>query len=269
MFFLVSNFLALFVRPSALIVLLLVAGLVARAFGRGRVVVWGGRSVTAGLALVLFVLATPFGGFLVWGLEQRFPSAVAANDPAPAGIVLLGGGTDGAIEAVHRMPHFLDGGAAIFEAVRLAKRWPEVPVVLTGSGSGGIGDDGTDYTEAGTMARLMIEAGIDPGRLVLERRARTTWENALFSREMVRPDKGQRWVLVTTARHMPRSIGAFRAAGWDGIVAHPGDHEIGERPRLRPGLANGLRLAEIGVKEVVGLIGYRLTGRSSAFWPGP
>ncbi len=269
MFFLVSKIFALFLRPSALIVLLMVAGLMARAFGRGRVSVWGGRLVTAGLALVLLVLATPFGSFLIWGLERRFPSAVGANDPAPAGIVLLGGGTDGGIEEVHRMPHFLDGGAAIFEAVRLAKRWPAVPIVLTGSGAGDIADDGTDYTEAGSMARLMVEAGIDPARLILERRARTTWENAMLSRDMVRPEKGGRWVLVTAGWHMPRSIGAFRAAGWDGIVAHPGDFEIGERPRLRPGLANGLRLTEIGVKEVIGLVGYRLVGRSSSFWPAP
>ena len=119
------------------------------------------------------------------------------------------------------------------------------------------------------MARLMVEAGIDPSRLVLERRARTTWENAILTRDMVHPKPGSRWVLVTHAWHMPRSIGAFRAAGWDGIVAHPGAYEIGDRPRLAPGLVQGLNHVECATKEIFGLIGYRLTGRSSSIWPGP
>jgi uncharacterized SAM-binding protein YcdF (DUF218 family) len=188
---------------------------------------------------------------------------------APAGIVVLGGGTDGWMEEIHGKPKFLEGAEAIVEAARLAKRWPGVPIVLTGSGSGDIGEDGTDYTEAGSMARLLREYGVDEGRLILERRARTTWENASLSRDMVRPEPGARWVLVTQAWHMPRSIGAFRAAGWSGIVAHPAAWETGARPRLRPGFGEGLVLLDLGVKEVLGLIGYRAVGRSSALIPAP
>ena len=270
MFFLASKILFLVTRPSSLIIVLIVLGLLVARFAPVRVARWGRRLLGLGLAALLVATLTPLGPALVWTIEERFPDAVAANEPAPAGIVLLGGGTDGHMEELRGLPRFLEGAEAVYETARLAKRWPAVPIVLTGGGSGGIADDGRDFTEAGSMARMLIESGVDPARLILERRARTTWENALFSRDMVRPEPGARWVLVTQAWHMPRSIGAFRAAGWSGIVAHPAAYDtVGGRPRLRPPLVEGLRLTDIAGKEILGLIGYRLTGRSSELWPSP
>ena len=269
MFFLVSKILYLVTRPSTLFVLLLLAGLLLRRFGSGRFRAVGTLSTGAGLAILFVATLTPLPGALVWWLEARFPSGVTADMPTPAGIIVLGGGTDGRMEEIHGKPKFLEGAEAILEAARLAKRWPGVPVILTGSGSGDIGEDGTDYTEAGSMARLLKESGVEEGRLILERRARTTWENASLSRDMVRPEPGARWILVTQAWHMPRSIGAFRAAGWSGIVAHPAAWETGERPRLRPAFGDGLVHLDLGVKEVLGLIGYRAVGRSSALVPAP
>lgn len=269
MFFLVSKILFVFTRPSTLLVLLLVVGLVLRRFGQRRLRALGGWAVGAGLAILFVATLTPLPSTIVWLLETRFPSAVTANDPAPAGIVLLGGGTDGRMEEIHGKPRFLEGAEAILEAARLAKRWPDVPLILTGSGSGDIGDDGLDYTEAGSMARILKEYGIDEGRLILERRARTTWENAALSRDMVRPDPRGRWILVTQAWHMPRAIGAFRAAGWENIVAHPAAWETGARPRLKPAFGEGLQLFDLGVKEVFGLAGYRAVGRSSELFPAP
>jgi uncharacterized SAM-binding protein YcdF (DUF218 family) len=267
-FFRLSTLLYVFTRPSSLIVVFLVVGLLVRRFAPARVARWGGRLAALGLALFLVATVTPLPTVLMWTLENRFPDAVAATDPAPAGIVLLGGGTDGHREEVRGQTAFLEGAEAIFEAIRLAKRWPSVPILLTGSGSGDIGDDGTDYTEAGSMARLLTEAGIDPARLILERRARTTWENALYSRDMVHPEPGARWVLVTQAWHMPRSVGAFRAAGWT-VVAHPAAWMTDPRLRLRPPSTEGLRQLDFATKELFGLVGYRLTGRSSELWPAP
>jgi len=269
MFFLVSKLLYLLTRPSSLALVFGLVGLALRRFAPARVRPWGGRLAGLGLAIALLGMLTPLPGALLWTLENRFPDQVSATEPAPAGIVVLGGGTDGHMEEIRGLPRFLEGAESVYEAARLARRWPGVPIVLTGSGSGGIADDGTDYSEAGTMARLLTESGIDPARLILERRARTTWENALFSRDMVHPAPGARWILVTQAWHMPRSIGAFRAAGWSGISAHPAAYELGLRPPLRPQFLDGLRMLDFATKEILGLIGYRSTGRSSDFWPAP
>lgn len=269
MFFQVSKLLFVFSRPSSVIILLLLAGLLLRRFAPMRLRPWGAGLAGLGLALGFLATLTPLGPTLLWTLENRFPDAVTATDPAPAGIVVLGGGTDGHMEELRGLPRFLEGAESVYEAARLAKRWPGVPIVLTGGGSGGIADDGRDFTEAGSMARMMVESGIDPARLILERRARTTWENAMNSRDMVHPEPGARWILVTQAWHMPRSIGAFRAAGWDGIVAHPAAYETGLRPPLRPPMLAGLRMLDHAAKEIFGLVGYSATGRSSALWPAP
>ena len=217
----------------------------------------------AGPVLVAAALL-PIDGVLLRPLEHRFPLP-AADAPAPAGIILLGGVTDGGVEAKIGRPKYRLGGEAIAETARLARRFPTVPIVLTGGGP--IEDDGDDFTEAGSMARLLIEAGVAPERLLLERRARTTWDNARLTFEMLRPAPGARWWLVTPAWHMPRSIGAFRAAGWDGIVAAPSPGESGAE-RLRP---PGERLArlDLAAHEWLGLAVYALRGRSPSWFPGP
>ncbi|NLH83647.1 MAG: YdcF family protein, partial [Phyllobacteriaceae bacterium] len=199
-------------------------------------------------------------------LETRFPP-LPDDAPAPAGIVFIGGVVDGATEPATGRPKFGLGAEAIDETIRLARRWPDVPVVLSGTGS--ISADGTDLSEAGTMARLLVAAGIRSDRLILERRSRTTRENATLSHEMVRPAPGARWLLVTPAWHMPRSIGAFRGAGWDGIVAAPslGEHldpsNVNEPPSER------LRLVDVMSREWLGLVAYRLLGRSPSLFPAP
>lgn len=227
----------------------------------------------AGLALVVastltyaILGFTPVWLLLATPLETRFPD-LPADAPAPAGIVFIGGVVDGSTEAATGQPKYGMGSEAIDETIRLARRWPDVPIVL--SGGGWPPRDGLDLSEAGTMARLLVAAGISSDRLILERRSRTTWENAVLSLEMVAPKPDARWLLVTPAWHMPRSIGAFRAAGWTGIVAAPSLGERRRPPGINASAAEALRLVDVMSREWIGLLAYRVLGRSSALFPAP
>ncbi|MGH8457637.1 MAG: YdcF family protein, partial [Stenotrophobium sp.] len=111
--------------------------------------------------------------------------------------------------------------------------------------------------------------GLDPKRLILENRSRNTWENAVFSKALVHPQAGEHWLLVTSAWHMPRAIGCFRAAGWP-VIAYPvdymstrgaGDEDFDPEWRLRK--------LRFGLKEWVGLIAYHLMGRTDRWLPAP
>ena len=72
----------------------------------------------------------------------------------------------------------------------------------------------SEAPEAEFAARLLRDFGIDPERIQIEEQSRNTVENAVFSRLIAQPKPGERWLLVTSAYHMPRSIGAFRKAGF-------------------------------------------------------
>jgi uncharacterized SAM-binding protein YcdF (DUF218 family) len=106
---------------------------------------------------------------------------------------------------------------------------------------------------------------------VIESRSRTTRENALFSRRLVEPHEGERWLLVTSAWHMPRSVGCFRQAGFP-VVPYPVDYRTrGPQDRWRTfsSLSEGLRRLDLATKEWIGLLGYRLAGYTDALFPGP
>ena len=148
----------------------------------------------------------------------------------------------------------------------LARRYPAARIVFTG-GSGQLVFQGA--TEAELAGRLFESFGIDKSRIVLEDRARDTAENARFSKIAAAPKPGERWLLVTSAYHMPRSIGVFRRAGF-AVEAYPVDWRTrGAADLVRPfeSLADGLKRSDTAVREWVGLLLYWLSGRTSELFP--
>ena len=107
-------------------------------------------------------------------------------------------------------------------------------------------------------------------RLVLEDKSRNTEENAVFTKRLVDPKPGERWLLVTSAWHMPRSVGAFRRAGWE-VLPWPVDYRSGASygETLENSLPDKLGNLDGAVHEWLGMLGYRLMGRSATLFPGP
>jgi len=113
--------------------------------------------------------------------------------------------------------------------------------------------------------------GIPADRLTVEDQSRDTAENARFTKALVDPKPGERWLLVTSAWHMPRSVGCFRAIGWP-VVAWPTDYRSAgpqDLTSLMPRASYGLTMVDVAAKEWVGLLAYRLTGRTDALFPAP
>jgi uncharacterized SAM-binding protein YcdF (DUF218 family) len=130
-------------------------------------------------------------------------------------------------------------------------------------------DEGS--SEAGAAARLLESLGISRDRIILEDRSRNTLENAVFSKAIVQPTPGERWLLVTSAFHMPRAIGVFRKADFP-VEPYPVDWRTrGAEDMMRPFavMSDGLQRSDTAVHEWVGLVVYWLTKRSSELFPGP
>jgi uncharacterized SAM-binding protein YcdF (DUF218 family) len=118
------------------------------------------------------------------------------------------------------------------------------------------------------MRAFFIEQGVDPARLLAEDRSRDTYENAVFSRDLVAPQREDVWILVTSAMHMPRAVGCFRRLAWE-VVPYPVDYRAETAPRPSFFLSEHLELLDVAAKEWVGLVAYRLLGHTDALFPGP
>ena len=120
------------------------------------------------------------------------------------------------------------------------------------------------------MARILFDQlGLAERAIIYESESRNTAENARNSKELVAPEAGENWLLITSAFHMPRSIGVFCRQGWP-VQPYPVDHatQKGNLARMEFAFENNLSLLNTAIKEWVGLIAYRLSGRTDRFLAG-
>ena len=263
MFYDVSKLFWAIAAPSNVIGLLLLIGLIGALLRWRRV---SRMALATGAAAYVLLGVLPVGLALLKPLEDRFPRP-SPDLPAPYGIIVLGGGIDQLISAGRDLAQLTDAGNRMPQAVMLARRYPQAKFVFSG-GSPFVTPQ--IHTEAEAAKRYFTEQGLPEDRLILEDRSRNTWENAVFTRDIVHPQPGQRWLLVTSASHMPRSVGIFRRVGFD-VVAYPADYETQPRPQWRPSAEAGfgLHLTDRAVREYIGLAAYRLTGKTDALFPAP
>jgi uncharacterized SAM-binding protein YcdF (DUF218 family) len=150
--------------------------------------------------------------------------------------------------------------------VMLARRYPTARLVFSG-GSGELLHP--DAPEDRTARQLLAQLGLDPARVTFEHESRNTWENMVDSKRLVQPLPGERWILVTAAMHMPRSVGVARAVGWP-VIAWATDYETPDAVSILHGrVGDGLDIIDAAVKEWIGLAAYRATGRTASLFPAP
>lgn len=227
-----------------------------------------GRRLTATALVLLAICAfSPLANFVLYPLESRFPKW----DPSrgePDGIIVLGGPLDADLSVAHGVPVISGAADRIIGAATLAQRYPNARIVYSGGSPNLLHNDAR---EADYATALFQGLGIAKSRLTMERQSRNTRENAEFSRQIAKPKPGERWLLVTSAYHMPRSMGVFRKEGF-AVEAYPVDWKVGAKEDLFKYyvVANdGLQLVDTGVREWLGLVAYRVSGRTDALLPGP
>jgi len=263
MFLAISKLLGIFLQLSNILVVVAAAGAVAlllRWRRTGVVLIW-----TALLGFLLIGFG-PVGSILMRPLEDSFPRP-SDDMPEPTGIIMLGGFvsypsvTRGAISLTQ-------DGERLSETAALARRYPNATVVISGANFGAP----EEMAEGMISANFLVQLGVEKSRIVLESRALSTAENAAFTRDLVMPQPGQRWLLVTSASHMPRAVGSFRRAGFP-VVPYPVGYTTAgiSRDYWMIGLqvSTNLVRADIAFHEWLGLLAYWLTGRTDALLPGP
>lgn len=261
MFFVLAKVFWGIVQPLSLAALLTLATFVLLLTGFRAL-----ATVTAGLALTVLGLSgwTTLGALLLAPLEERFK-----RPPAPAtvaGIVMLGGSFEGGVNRARGGYEMNSSADRVIETAVLAERYPEARIVVSG-GSGALVLEGEG--DADTASRLFPKLGFARNRLVLERRSRDTFENALFTKQLVQPKPGETWLLVTSAFHMPRSMALFRKAGFE-VVPWPTDYRTQGNEGFglaRKGPLDAVQMTTVALREWVGLLAYRLSGRIDQLLP--
>jgi uncharacterized SAM-binding protein YcdF (DUF218 family) len=213
MFFIASKIVWFVAEPVALAIVVGVLGIL---FGFTRFV-RAGRALMAGAIIALAAsLLAPLGAVLLRPLEERFPRP-PADIPAPAGIIVLGGAVDAEKSEARGQVSLTADADRMTTGVELAHRYPTARLVYTG-GSAGLRGEGP--AEAIGARQLWLSLGVPAERMTFESKSRNTWENAVFTRALVKPRPGESWLLVTSAWHMPRSVGIFRHLGF-GVIPYP------------------------------------------------
>jgi uncharacterized SAM-binding protein YcdF (DUF218 family) len=263
-FFTLSKVFGFFALPTNFLLSLGILGVLLLCTRFMRLASW---FIVTSVVLLAVAGLSPLGNVLILPLEERFPPWDAAHGP-PDGIVMLGGAISPQVSVERGTIALQEGGARLVVTAELGLRYPKARIVISAGPGALVYDEGP---EAGVAVRELEALGIAHERITAEEQSRNTVENAVFSRLIANPQPGEHWILVTSAFHMPRAIATFRAAGFP-IEAYPVDFRTGgPADALRPfGIASrGLRLTDTALHEWMGLLVYRLTGRTNQLFPAP
>lgn len=153
----------------------------------------------SGLA-TLIIYFTPLARIGLAQLEQKIPSPQSIDKFE--GFILLGGNfslqQNQQSEPDHLPIIYNSAAPRLFEFIALAKKYSDKKILFTGS-----------PLEARLTKRVFLDHGLDVKRLILENDSKNTQDNAKNTYQIIGASKGS-WILVTSAFHMPRSLGLFQ-----------------------------------------------------------
>lgn len=254
MFFILSKVLYLFVQPLNWVIGLLVFSFFSKVPGRKR--------KALGLALALIFLFTNHLIFnqIAKAWETKTITADQIATPFEIGI-LLGGYSNSHILPTHDRHNFSARANRFLNTYELYRAGKIKKILLTG-GSGDILQN--NPSEAEEVKQFLMLAGVPEADIIVEARSKNTYENAVFTKEILDRDyPGATCLMITSAWHMPRSIGCFEKAG---VRFTPFSVDfLTEKDRWLPENSlipdrNGFYYWEVLIKEWVGCVMYRIQG---------
>ncbi|MCL2384600.1 MAG: YdcF family protein [Alphaproteobacteria bacterium] len=261
MFYVAAKIFWLIAAPTALAILTGLLGLsLSFRFRRSGTILMG--SAILGLAIGS---CTPISALLLRPLEDRFPKP-PPDLPEPTGIIVLGGALNTERSQTRGRFYLNDDAARLTAALELARRYPHSRLIFTGGSADLLR---STPPEAIGVRAFWLSQGMSEERMTFESNSRNTYENARFSYELLRPKPDDVFLLVTSAWHMPRSVGCFRQAGFT-IVPYPVAYRTyGNEKDLQFSLPTleWLSMLDLATREYIGLAAYWLTGKTNSLFP--
>ncbi len=205
---------------------------------------------------VVFLIALSYGvasEMLLRPLEYKYPPLADVSVVSDVKwVVVLGGGhaPDAHLPVTGQLSEA--SLVRLVEGIRIHRKLPQSKLVLSGGGVF------STVTEAKVMADVAVALGMDAKDLVLESVSKDTKDQARLIHKIVGDN---RFVLVTSAAHMPRSTALFEKRGMHPMPA-PIGHRIKERQKITPAIffpsAGQIEKIEQAFHEYLGLVWARL-----------
>lgn len=224
------------------------------------------KCIKAGFLIVfacLFIITiTPISSILMSSLEDRYaPIAIDSNELSDVtGFIVLGGMVQEALSNDLKQIQFNNSSDRGLAFLKLLTKYPEKRFVFTG-GSPRILYQQEDKNEAELFEKELNTYSVNKKNVLFEKKSRDTFENALYTYDLVKPKETEKWVIITSAFHMHRAMLLFESAGWKNITAYPVDYRAEKQYSIS--FSDNLKLFEIAQKEYFALLWYTLTGKVS------
>lgn len=211
----------------------------------------------------IFIVIFPLGNWLAVFLENRFPKLESIPTDV-VGAIVLGTGFNFSVTTARNIASYNPDIGRLLAFIDLAKKYPHLRLVFTGGGR-----LQTLCNEADLAKKLFAQCGVNTQRIEFETAARDTNENAKFCYKMIKPQPKDKWLLVTSAMHMPRAVGLFRNLGWN-IAPYPVDYHTTGKPKfINTSLLLGLYVWRYSVHEIIEMTINYIIKESQTIIPGP
>ena len=251
LFFYSSKILGWFLRVDNLLVL----GVIITIY-----LFWSRRTKLAKRATILLALSLALFSNLglsyaaLRTLENKYPIPTISCKEGYEGVIVLGGGINpGLIAQERNQPQLNAAGDRTTKALELLKKCSGFKVLYS-TFSGSLNPEGMSESESAQL--FFREQGISDSRTIFENESRNTFENAKFSTKFAQ--KGKRWILVTSASHMPRAIATFERFDWN-VNAYPVDFRAESQGNyLSWSRSQGIDNWNMFIHEWVGRLVYQL-----------
>lgn len=225
----------------------------------------GPRLVLLSITIIFLIGFTNLSYWVLLPLESRMDSFRNQTDQGPYnGIIVLGGSERLSQSTATGQATLNHAGERLIEAAALARKFPNLPIIHTG----GTRPDSNGYSENDVARLFFTQAGIDLSRIRFETKSYNTHKNAVESKTLIKNDEPDKWFLVTSAFHMPRSVGAFQHADIN-IQPYPVDYKtnLNFGGFLNFNFSENFQRFDLAIHEYVGLLSYYITNRSNALFP--
>lgn len=260
-FFILSKVFWLFINPENILILAFAITALLFILKKDRLA----KKIFYWSSAILFVIALfPIGSWLIYPLETQFSSQPKLPNKVD-GIILLGGSFIPSSSQTWNKVQTNRYADRVFSFVSLMQQYPNAKAIFTG---GKASIQAMHPSEAFFAKKLFKELGIKKGRVLFDDKARNTYENSLYAKKLAKPKQGENWIVISSAFHLPRSVGVFCQQNWP-VIPYPADYHSDPKTFLMPSLSlsGNLDVLNDAIHEWIGLGAYYLTHKTNAWLP--